>query len=314
MSTNSSNTNASKPSEIHKSDLDSTILSLIESTGLLEIDFFNVYENLNKQNRKQLVDGLYHWFISNKTTRHYDSKYINYTVDQQPNYRFGDFDKRVAQNRLPEAMESLHDDKLSYRATVCWVERKKAEIDTLTPQLKTLHDEFFNKVSSKPIQQAVISTSNNTDYTFPTELIDKDFDKVIFERSFRISTNLNKQTLLNQFEKYFTPISQCFSATHFEAWLYNSFEFKENTTTATSLNLSLISKVGIFKHHLHHLYTNFNTIYGTEKKGFANSLIINFSKIRNDVNFKNSKVFKKQFDSLEKSIRKKPNFSYNYES
>ncbi|WP_407557338.1 hypothetical protein [Winogradskyella sp. 4-2091] len=314
MSAKSSNNNSSTPNEIHKKELESTILSLIESTGLLEIDFFNVYDNLNEQDRKQLINEFYHWIISNKVIRHYDSKYVNYSVDQQPNYRFGDFDKRVAENRLPELMESLHNDKLSYRATVCWVEHKKAEINTFKYQLKTLRDEFFDNVSSEPVEQAVISTSNTTDYTFPTELIDKDFDKIIFDHCYRIPTNLDKQTLLNQFQKYFTSISQCFSSIQFEAWLYNSFEFKENITTATPLNLSLISKIGIFKHHLHHLYTNFNTIYGTEKKGFANSLILNFSNVRNGVNFINNKAFKKQFDSLEKSIRKKTGFTYDYES
>lgn len=284
MSTNSSNTDTSKPSEIHKSDLDSTILSLIESTGLVEIDFFNVYDNLNEQDRKQLVNKLFHWIVSNKTMRYYDSKYINYTIGVQSNYRFGDFDKRVAENRLPELMESLHDDKLLYRATVCWVERKKAEIDTFKSQLQQLRNEYYDSVPSEHIDETPVQQVKS--YQFPKHLIDTDFTKIDFDNSYRVSYHRTLQELKSSFSKQLQPLETVFDSENYLAFLYNAFQFKNNNTSPTPLLLNPNCSRGHLKHCIYKLYEGFKSRIGSDKHTFGKSVIINFSddrpKIFND--------------------------------
>ncbi len=306
MSDTISNNTPKLRDEIPQNKLESRILSLIESTGLLEIDFFNLYDNLEEKEQKQLVNELYHWMVSNKITRHYDSKYINYTIGKEPNYHFGDFDKRVAENRSPEDMESLHDDKLSYRATVCWVERKKAEIQSFKSQLQDLRNDYYN--TPQPIQETSSQITLDDGYTFPEYLIDKTFDIVVFDTSYRVTVNLPLETLTEHFKKELKPLSEIFDDESYKAFLYNTFQFKDNPTSPTALRLQPNTSREILKHHIYTLYFQFKGFYSTEKEPFAKSLLMNFPDDRKNFPFLKKDKIPTSMKSLEKSIRLKSGY------
>lgn len=315
MTINSSNNNKIPGVVIHKNELEQTIISILESTNTFENDFYSAFDALPKDKRYEFVSEMYDWISTARASRYYMKTYERFEKDEQPIFKYGEQDIELA--KLTDTLYksgTRKENQLDYPATNCWLDRKRKEIITFFNTLELLYHSLLDKQQLHQIKAPENDLKQDDEYYFPAQLIDKTFDKISFDNSFRIAINLPKQTLLKHFKKQFKPLSQCFDSQNYEAFLYNTFQFENNTTTPTSLNLKCIVQRGIFKHHLSNLYEKFKLFYGIEKKPFANTLIMNFVKDRNKFDFSDKVSFNKRFISLEKSIRLKKHYVYKEEN
>lgn len=154
-----------------------------------------------------------------------------------------------------------------------WITRKKDELRDLLAIINTVNSESEELTSRflKPI-----SSIGDQHYQLPPSLKTEKYSgsKPFFKR---LPFNGTFSELLLTYEEPLHYIAQFVSDDELLAFIYNSFDFKENLTELCFQELRLGSKKkSLFRHYYHLL----NSKHGIERDLLANILILNFSSFR----------------------------------
>lgn len=264
--------------EVLQKDLTKQIIGLIDSEDNLTSDFFSFFDTLKKELREDFILEFIDWITTNKATRYLERRYIGSRNSDNPIFKFHqlEFERAKLEDKLYLEGIRLKDD-LKFPATEYWIKRKTWELKQLLPELNNL---------SKSVDR---SNTIMNDYGFPKTLVDNEFNSDLIQ-SFRIPINSSLENLKINLQPALDDLMNCFDETSSEAFLYNSFEFKDNPTIPTPLKIAYPPniKIGVFLSKIYKLYEEFDRNYGYEKKEFVKIMILNYKKHRtnfSDINF-----------------------------
>ncbi len=178
--------------------------------------------------------------------------------------------------------------------TDSWINRKEREFAMLPEILDN-----FSFSQTTLTSNHSFNFKNLEDYTFPQNLICNQLES-LYSNSDRIKLDLSLEEFLSSHTETFHYIKQCLSPVSFNAFLFNSFDFKSNCTNLRFLNITLKNDVAVklFRHYLFELYKDLDI--EKPKVGFIQ--LINFRYARKTViiRLKSTKKFEEQKSILEK--------------
>lgn len=298
----SENININTSNEVRQNSFDERIESILDSIENFKIDFYDVFDSLPKTKQKTFVREVYEWISSVKFVRYYDRKYIRSRKKENPIFNYDQLDFIRAEQEDYLFLKGVRDHEgLKYPATEIWIKRKTEEIKNFFEELELLYFSIQEKESLFG-SKTTTDNSNQNEYQFPSHLIDSTFDIVSIDSSYRINIKLSLETLKEHFEKPLKLIETSMDEENYTAFLYNSFNFKDNKTPITTLRLEKATSDGVFKKYIFGLYTSFKKNYGVEKETFAKILFNNFQNDRARC-FKPDFDFETHFENLTKYIR-----------
>lgn len=293
------NTNIDKDENLDKvlqKDLDQKIISIIDSENNLSNDFYDVFDALEKNQRQVFLFEFIDWLSTKKASRYLNKKYLVSRNTGNPIFKY---------NRLEYERAKLDDklylngirseDDLKFPATEYWIHRKSWEMSQIISELVSL---------SKNLYPSKVNNPNTSNYQFPEHLIDSEFNSELIE-SFRIPINSSIENLKTNIQKSLSAIQSILNKEEFEAFMHNSFQFRENKTQPTPLRLPISKKVKmeVFLSYFYHLYEDIDDNYKIAKTEFVKILLLNFKKYRTDFSDKNFQL-DRYLSKIEKRVRK----------
>lgn len=283
---------------VRQNSFDEQIMTMLDSTNLFSHDFFSIYDSLSKFDQKILISEFEQWYLKGLVNSHYHEKYIIPRNQERDNLFIESTEYSLATKMNHYSLTllkgiDLKDHPYYYPATDQWLEDKIVEVQRfLQMERRRLFHDNPNK------------TKISVEYQFPQHLVDNIFNKTTLDQSFRVQINVPLIIFENHFKSVLEPLKTLLNPENYLAFLYNTFQFRDNPTTPAALKLKHSGSREALKHLIFDLYNEFKVVHGTKKIVFAKSLILNFSEDR--VRFyKENLNLENHIDSLEKSIRKR---------
>ncbi|WP_303316994.1 hypothetical protein Q4Q34_03185 [Flavivirga abyssicola] len=297
MGNNSNNDLDKIEEEVRQKELEELIIKVVDSENNLNQDFYSAFNQIKKEDREQFLALFSDWILTKKFKLFFDKKYIKSRLKENPLFKYSYLELGRAEIEDYMYLKGLRKKKdLKYPATDFWIDRKTWELKRLLPELNDLHKSLF-KISS----HTYISPDT---YIFPDNLVDKEFDNSLIE-SFRVPVNSSLENLRVNLQKPLDDLKSIMGDEPFKAFLYNSFQFRDNPTNVVPLNLTYPSnvKIGTFLSEIYDLYVDFDITYSFAKKEFVKIMVLNFSRHRKDFSNANFDL-NKHLKAINKRVKK----------